>query len=127
MNRRVILLPLLALAACLGLVGFPSTADAQQPASPRHVAVLSGAGSLTEEMVQAFRQGLAESGYVEGRDVVIEWRSANGDYARVSSNCLEGGASVIYGERQVGPSVIWPPSHAVARDAGSGHAGFEWV
>jgi hypothetical protein len=34
---------------------------------------------------------------------------------------------VIYGERQVGPAVIWPPSHAVARDAGSKHARFEWV
>jgi ABC-type uncharacterized transport system substrate-binding protein len=32
---------------------------------------------------QAFRQGLRDAGYAEGRDVVIEWRSANGDYARV--------------------------------------------
>ena len=32
---------------------------------------------------QAFRQGLRDAGYVEGRDLVIEWRSANGDYARV--------------------------------------------
>jgi putative ABC transport system substrate-binding protein len=30
-----------------------------------------------------FRQGMQEAGYVEGRDVVIEWRSANGDYARI--------------------------------------------
>ena len=32
---------------------------------------------------QAFRQGLRDAGYAEGRDVVIEWRSANGDYDRV--------------------------------------------
>ena len=32
---------------------------------------------------QAFRQGLLDAGYVEGRDVVIEWRSAAGDYERV--------------------------------------------
>jgi putative ABC transport system substrate-binding protein len=32
---------------------------------------------------QAFRQGLRDAGYAEGRDVVIEWRSASGDYARV--------------------------------------------
>ncbi len=32
---------------------------------------------------QAFREGLRNAGYAEGRDVVIEWRSANGDYARV--------------------------------------------
>ena len=33
---------------------------------------------------QAFRQGLRDAGYTEGRDMVIEWRSANGDYARVA-------------------------------------------
>ncbi len=32
---------------------------------------------------QQFRRGLQDAGYVEGRDVVIEWRYANGDYARV--------------------------------------------
>ena len=31
---------------------------------------------------QQFRQGLLDAGYTEGRDVVIDWRSANGDYAR---------------------------------------------
>jgi len=32
---------------------------------------------------QAFRQGLRDAGYAEGRDVVTEWRSANGDYDRI--------------------------------------------
>jgi putative ABC transport system substrate-binding protein len=31
-------------------------------------------------MAQAFRQGLLDAGYSEGRDVLIEWRSANGNY-----------------------------------------------
>jgi len=31
---------------------------------------------------QAFQQGLRHAGYIEGRDVVIEWRTAAGDYAR---------------------------------------------
>jgi putative ABC transport system substrate-binding protein len=31
-----------------------------------------------------FREGLRDVGYVEGRDVVIEWRSAGGDYDRVT-------------------------------------------
>ena len=30
--------------------------------------------------VQQFRVGLRDAGYTEGRDVVIEWRSAHGDY-----------------------------------------------
>src|SRR5262249_22839739 len=35
-----------------------------------------------EKELQAFRTGLAEAGYVEGRDVVIEWRLAKGDYTK---------------------------------------------
>src|SRR5262249_5299458 len=34
--------------------------------------------------VQAFRQGLRDAGYSEGRDLMIEWRSAEGDYSRIS-------------------------------------------
>jgi len=37
--------------------------------------------ALDDKDLQMFRVGLREAGYVEGRDVVIEWRSANGDYA----------------------------------------------
>jgi putative ABC transport system substrate-binding protein len=37
-------------------------------------------GSLTEEMMKAFRLGLRDLGYAEGRDLVIERRSANGSY-----------------------------------------------
>jgi putative ABC transport system substrate-binding protein len=33
---------------------------------------------------QQFRRGLRDAGYAEGREVVIEWRSASGDYARVA-------------------------------------------
>jgi putative ABC transport system substrate-binding protein len=35
--------------------------------------------------VQALRQGLREAGYTEGRDVVLRWWSAKGDYARLPS------------------------------------------
>jgi len=55
---------------------------AQQPSSRPHIGVLQG-GWWTEEMVQAFRQGLLDAGYSEGRNVVIEWRSADGDYDRL--------------------------------------------
>ena len=33
--------------------------------------------------VQGFRQGLRNAGYDEGRDVIIEWRTANGDLDRI--------------------------------------------
>jgi putative ABC transport system substrate-binding protein len=70
-------------AACFGSLGVASGADAQQPASPRRIGILLAVVSPESKEAQAFRQGLLDAGYAEGRDVVIEWRSANGDYARV--------------------------------------------
>ena len=83
MTRRAFVFGLAALVACLGSFGLASAADAQQPASPRRIGVLLVAFSPESKEAQAFRQGLRDAGYAEGRDVVIEWRSANGDYARV--------------------------------------------
>ena len=62
---------------------WPLTAHAQQPAMP--VVGFLGAGSAAPDAwrVAAFRQGLNESGYVEGRNLMIEFRWANGDYARL--------------------------------------------
>jgi putative ABC transport system substrate-binding protein len=61
----------------------PQSAYAQQPTAPRRIGVLLVALSPESKEVQAFRQGLRDAGYAEGRDVVIEWRPAYGDYARI--------------------------------------------
>ncbi|MGH2361295.1 MAG: ABC transporter substrate-binding protein [bacterium] len=58
-------------------------ATAEQPAQPRHIGILAVISSPESKEAQAFRQGLRDAGYAEGRDVVIEWRSASGNYARV--------------------------------------------
>ena len=79
LTQRRRLLVLISLVACLGV----SPADAQQPASPRRIGVLLVARSPESKEAQAFRQELRDAGYAEGRDVVIEWRSANGDYDRI--------------------------------------------
>jgi hypothetical protein len=71
-NGRVILLPLVALAACLGSFGLASAADAQQPVAPRRIGVLLVGLSPESKEVQQFRQGLRDGGYSEGRNVVIE-------------------------------------------------------
>jgi len=61
----------------------PQSAYAQQSAPPRHIGVLLVGFSPESKEAQQFRQGLRDAGYAEGRDVVIEWRSANGNFDRV--------------------------------------------
>src|SRR5258705_12599934 len=82
MIRRLLALALIDLIGCLALIGLSSTADAHQPPSPRRIGVLLVAFSLDSKEAQAFRRGLQDAGYAEGRDVVVEWRSANGDNER---------------------------------------------
>jgi len=81
LSRREFLGSLAALAASPEVVVKPQSAYAQQSASPRHIGVLLTSPPEDKD-VQQFRQGLREAGYSEGRDVVIDWRSANGDYAQ---------------------------------------------
>src|SRR5450759_2333342 len=62
---------------------WPLTARAQQPAMPV-VGILNGvAPGGAEPLLAAFRQGLKEGGYVEGQNVVLEYRWAEGNYERL--------------------------------------------
>ena len=67
------------------LTTWPHTARAQQPAMPI-VGYLSGqartAGGAARDLT-AFQQGLREVGYVDGQNVVIEYRWAEGQYDRL--------------------------------------------
>jgi len=76
-NRRAFVTGLGAVLAA------PRAAEAQQPAPRWRIGVLLVLLSPTGKEAQAFRQGMRDAGYVEGRDVVVEWRSAEGDYARL--------------------------------------------
>jgi putative ABC transport system substrate-binding protein len=96
--RGLRLFALATLVACLGSFSFASAADAQRPASPRRIGVLLGGFSPESKEAQQFRQGLLDAGYSEGRDVVIESRSASGDYARVPAlvaDLVQGKVDVI--------------------------------
>jgi len=82
-TRRAFTSDLAAFVGALGLFGLSMNAYPQQPAAPRRIGVLLVLSPLQSKEAQAFQQGLLEVGYSEGRDVVIEWRSADGDYDRV--------------------------------------------
>ena len=65
-----------------GAVAWPIAVSAQQPIPV--IGFLNGASyELSAYLVEAFRQGLGETGYVEGRNVKIEYRSADGQYDRL--------------------------------------------
>jgi putative ABC transport system substrate-binding protein len=61
---------------------WPLTAGAQQSATPV-IGFLNGASpEKYEPSVNAFLQGLKETGYAERQNVMIEYRWADGQYAR---------------------------------------------
>jgi len=72
------------LALAVGILAAPIAADAQQPVKVRRIGLLSGGGAAGGvHLVEAFWQKLRELGYVEGKDIVIEYRWAEGRYERL--------------------------------------------
>ena len=77
MDRRRFLLTSIALAA-------PAAVEGQQPGKLARIGILS-AGSAGSPFLESFKQGLRDVGYIEGRNISIEYRWADGREERLPS------------------------------------------
>jgi putative ABC transport system substrate-binding protein len=64
-------------------VAWPLAARAQQPALPVVGFIRDGSADASARFVAAFRKGLNETGYVEGRNVTVEYHHLEGQYDRL--------------------------------------------
>ena len=78
------------LTLCATLFALCLPAEAQQPTKIPRVGYLA-ANSLSDisARIEAFRQGLRELGYVEGKNIVLEWRSSEGKFDRLPALAAE--------------------------------------
>jgi putative ABC transport system substrate-binding protein len=97
MRRREVIKLLAAVAA------WPTTARAQQAGIPALGFLHGGSPDANAHLVTAFRAGLAELGFVDGRNVKIEFRWANGQIgplARLADEMVRRNIAAIF----AGPS-----------------------
>jgi ABC-type uncharacterized transport system substrate-binding protein len=70
-----------------GAAAWPLAARGQQPAMP--VIGWLGATGPNDRLISALHRGLAEAGYIEGRNVAIDYRWAEGRYDRIPAMAAE--------------------------------------
>jgi len=78
------------IALCTMLFALSLSAEAQQPTKIPRIGYLLGVSlSASSARIEAFRQGLRDFGYVEGKNIIIEWRSAEGKFDRLPALAAE--------------------------------------
>ncbi len=97
----------------LTLFAAPLAAGAQQPTKIPRIGFLTAVPlSAIPARTEAFRQGLRELGYVEGKNIVIEWRSAEGTLDRLPSLAAELVRIKVNVIVTAGPSATFPAKAA---------------
>ncbi len=84
MNRREFIMLLGGAAAA-----WPRAARAQPSGRPARVGILTPGGALANPLFAAFRQEMRRLGYVEGRNLILEFRSAADDAKRLPELAAE--------------------------------------
>jgi len=85
MDRRTFLF-----VSALGALSVPHVAGAQQVGKVYRVGYLAtGSSSSSRYVIEAFREGLRERGWVEGQNIVIDYRFAEGRYDRLPDLAAE--------------------------------------
>jgi putative tryptophan/tyrosine transport system substrate-binding protein len=80
----------IGLALCASLFALCSFAQAQQATRIPVIGRLGASSAAGEAArIEAFRQGLRELGYIEGKNIVIEWRHAEGKRDRLPALAVE--------------------------------------
>jgi hypothetical protein len=103
------------------LAGLPAVEAQQSAKVPRigYLATRSLASPETQVLVDAFRQGLRERGYVEGESILIEYRSAEGKIERFPGLATElTRLKVRAGHQPQDREGDWPHDPAVGAAAG---------
>ena len=78
-----------AMALCALVANAFPPALAQQPRKVFRIGILSPAASPSTKLFNAFREGLHDRGYVDGRNITIEYRLAAGDINRLPAMANE--------------------------------------
>jgi ABC transporter substrate binding protein len=98
----------------IGLIGSVAAAwpfavrAQQQSAMPAVGFIRTTSAAASTPLVAAFRKGLAEAGFVEGKDVAIELRFADDDFGRLpalASDLVRRGVAVIVGNNFAVPAI----------------------
>ena len=76
-------------ALCALLFALGVSADAQQTNIPKIGILQSGSASSSTSNINAFRKGLRELGYAEGKNILLEYRYADGKVSRLSELASE--------------------------------------